>query len=432
MNSIHRIDRFERELPVALSDVAGAGRSDYLIDVLGRTARTRQRPPWASLERWLPMDLVTARAPVARIPWRSIAMVAILGLLLAALVAVYAGSQRRVPPPFGPAANGVIPYSADGDIFVGDPTTGETHVLVEGSDNDYGPSFSTDGTKVAFVRGVSASDEAIYVVDASGGDPHTIAPEPFQGLRYAQWLPGRDELLVAHDVDGTQRVEVLDAAGTAPPRTLLEGADLDWAFFRPPNGDEILFRGQVDGTWGLYRMSTDGSDIRLLAASEFSARNPGQPPDQDINFPAYSPDGSRIYFNRWTPEAQTIQAWVMNADGSDKHRFNGSGPACCWWEGEMMPSPDGKSVLMWRVPPEGTGPSRMTVYPVDGSGDGMVVGPIIAGTAHWSWAPDSSKILMNPNDTADGGQVLIDPATGDWEDVSWGANSEPDWQRLAP
>ena len=25
----------------------------------------------------------------------------------------------------------------------------------------------------------------------------------------------------------------------------------------------------------------------------------------------------------------------MNADGSDQHRFNASGPACGWWEGEI-------------------------------------------------------------------------------------------------
>ena len=136
-------DRFERELPSALTDVAGGGRSDYLTDILGRTARTRQRPAWASLERWLPMDLVIARTPVARIPWRTVAVVAALLILLVAVVALYAGSQRRVPLPFGPAANGVIPFDSNGDILVADPITGSSRVVLGGPDNDYGPTFST-------------------------------------------------------------------------------------------------------------------------------------------------------------------------------------------------------------------------------------------------------------------------------------------------
>jgi Tol biopolymer transport system component len=429
MNSVDRIDRFESELPVALRDVAGAGRSDYLTDVLGRTARTRQRPPWASLERWLPMDLVTPRAPVARIPWRSIGIVALLGLLLAALIAVYAGSQRRLPPPFGPAENGVIPYSYDGDILVVNPVTGQTETIVGGPEEDYAPTFSQDGTQIGFLRGVSAGVERIMVVDADGGEPHAIAAEPFR-LTYAQWVPGRNELIVGHQLGGSERLEIFGASGKEPSRLLLENAGVDWAYFRPPDADEILFRGQIDGTWGLYTMRPDGTGITLLAASEFTARNPGQPPDQDINFPAYSPDGSKIYYNHWS-EAEGIQAWVMNADGSDKHRFNTDGPAG-WWEGEMVPSPDGKWVLMWRVPPEGQGPGGLTIYPADGSGDGMPIGPDIVGTAHWSWAPDSTKVLMNYNDSAEGGQVLIDPVTGEWNAAPWGANTEPDWQRLAP
>ena len=49
------IDQFERHLPAALADLGESTTPDYLTDILGRTARTRQRPAWASLERWLPM-----------------------------------------------------------------------------------------------------------------------------------------------------------------------------------------------------------------------------------------------------------------------------------------------------------------------------------------------------------------------------------------
>jgi hypothetical protein len=71
------IDRFERQLPVALTDLADERTPDYLIDILGRTARSRQRPAWASPGRWFPtMPAITARPALAIV---ATVIVAILG-----------------------------------------------------------------------------------------------------------------------------------------------------------------------------------------------------------------------------------------------------------------------------------------------------------------------------------------------------------------
>ena len=57
------------------------------------------------------MDLATPRAATARVPWRTIGVLALVAILARrARRRVYAGSQRRVPAPFGPAANGLITY----------------------------------------------------------------------------------------------------------------------------------------------------------------------------------------------------------------------------------------------------------------------------------------------------------------------------------
>ena len=133
------IDTFERQLPVALTDLADPRTPDYLTDILGRTAVTRQRPAWASVERWLPMELVTARAPTTRMPWRRIGVFALLIVLLAAMVAAYVGSRPRLPAPYGRAANGLIAYDAEGDIYSMDPGTGQTAALVTGSTFDARP-----------------------------------------------------------------------------------------------------------------------------------------------------------------------------------------------------------------------------------------------------------------------------------------------------
>lgn len=422
-------DRFERELPDALLDVAGTRAPDYLADILGRTARNRQRPAWASLERWLPMELVSPRASTSRVPLRMIAVLAVVALLVVAGLVLLAGSQRpAVPAPFGPAGNGVIPYAADGDIHVGDPATGATRLLVGGPESDYEPTFSPDGTRIAFVR-EAPTGEDVYIVNHDGTGLRRVTPSPLGGLVSATWTPASDALVLGHDVDGRQLLQRFDALGSAPARTIAEGLDIDWFEYRPPVGAEVLFRGRVDGRYGLFLMNPDGTGIRPLVAG--LATPPGRFEDnQDLNFPAWSPDGSRIYFNKYVPAASTVQAWVMDPDGSNPRRFNASAIACCWWEGEMAPSPDGRWVLMWRVAPDGS-TGELTLYPADGSGEGRVIGPSLVGTARWTWSPDSTRILFNYNDAAEGDQLLIDPDTGQPIALPWTADTTPSWQRLA-
>src|SRR5437867_13063954 len=101
--------RFEADLPALLADLYLAGTPDYRDDLIQQTARVRQRPAWTFPERWLPVELVTTRVPLTRMPWRQIGVLALIAILLVAALAVYVGShQQRLPAPFGIAANGII------------------------------------------------------------------------------------------------------------------------------------------------------------------------------------------------------------------------------------------------------------------------------------------------------------------------------------
>ena len=88
-------DRIERRLPELIDELASAGVPDYFDDMLQQTAQARQRPAWSSLERWLPMGVIARPLPIRPIPWRLIAVAAILVLLVAATL-VYVGSRRVV------------------------------------------------------------------------------------------------------------------------------------------------------------------------------------------------------------------------------------------------------------------------------------------------------------------------------------------------
>jgi hypothetical protein len=119
------MDRFDQRVAGLIEDVAAPRYPDYFDDVLDVAVRRPQRPAWTFPERWLPMSAI-ARRPAfvpAFVPG-SVGLLLLLGLLIAAILAVAVGTQRRLPPPYGPAANGSLTYSEDGDIYGRNLVTG--------------------------------------------------------------------------------------------------------------------------------------------------------------------------------------------------------------------------------------------------------------------------------------------------------------------
>jgi virginiamycin B lyase len=123
-------DRIEPRITELMDELAPAQVPDYFDDLLRQTVRTRQRPAWLSIERWLPVGVIVRTDPIRRGPWRPIAIAALLVAAATALVLI-AGTGRRPPPsPFGPTSRAqvgapVAPrwFAADGQsLWVHEPT----------------------------------------------------------------------------------------------------------------------------------------------------------------------------------------------------------------------------------------------------------------------------------------------------------------------
>ena len=307
---------------------------------------------------------------------------------------LYAGSQqRRLPAPFGPAANGVIPYVSNGDLYVGDPITGDSRLLVGGPEDDALPQFSPDGTRVAFKRDVGTTSIRpidIYVVGADGSDAKPITPEPVWDSKSISWTPDGQSIAVVSQLDaGADKLDLYDAGGDGSVEMIASAGRMDSVAFRPPDGSEILFRGIVEGQLGFFAMDADGSNVHPLLLSKDPAS------DDFWGGAVYSADGSRIFYTRpyehETATGTCCSLWVMNADGSEPHEFIPNDGA---WEGQPVVSPDGSKVAFWHVGDT----AQVSVANADGTGPVIRTGPELPDTARWVWAPDSSKILMMPND----------------------------------
>ena len=198
-------DRIEPRLPELMAELAPASVPDYFDDMLRQTGRTRQRPAWASLERWLPMDVIARPAPFRAPALRPLLIVILIGLLVGAALALYAGSQQtRLPTPFGPARNGSMFFAdTEGVIYSFDPATGSQTAIVDGPDPYFGPTPSRNGQRLAFHSGVSVGQ--ILVADVDGSNVHAV-DGTYTDFQEMDWSPDDRQLAIVSTVDGVRSV----------------------------------------------------------------------------------------------------------------------------------------------------------------------------------------------------------------------------------
>ena len=418
-------DRFEQNLPEFMDRLASAQVPDYFDDMLQRTARTRQRPAWSSLERWLPMGVLARPALVPSLPWRPIGIVALLLILVVVGAFVLAGSQRRLPPPFGLARNGAILYSTtDGDIFSVDPATGAASAIVAGPTRDFAPQISRDGTQFLFIRDVSGTTKALVVANIDGSGMRTLAEGTYASELDSSpfdWSPNGTRIAVTALHGGSRGLTILATDGSAPTTFDLgmEVFDVTWR----PGSDELLFRGKkpesAETTYGLYRVRSDGSGLQPIL------------PVNTLEFgwqtPVVSHDGRLAAFARWGGPPEGINIVDIDAGTARVLTFPGRevGPD----QYQPLFSPDGTHIAFVRYRDR---EYQLNVVQLDG-GAAVPVGPVLPESApgpFFNFSPDGAVVLATY--TADGSSWILDPGAGADQQVTWPGTEFQSWQRLAP
>lgn len=431
MTTIDRFDPFERRISEAIDEIAAARRPDYLDDIFQLTARTSQRPRWSFLERWLPMDTALSRPMLGRrLPLRPLIVLALLTALVAGSLAVYFGSQKRLPLPYGPAANGQLIYGFDGDIYARDSLTAEPRLLLRADGNQSGIVVSPDGQLVAYDHFVAGqADPYEWVVNVDGSNPRQILDRPYTFDSF-EWAPDSRSIAIVTRPTGTPELWVAPADGSGAtqvqPKDLLPWSGT-WDPLRP---GVLLVRAQTRATtrMDLYYVTTRGEILQAFGRKPLGLNGP----PFELSGAAFSPDGQTIAYNSIEAEefpVNRFRAHLINRDGTNDRvipapfdsNFSQAWPAF---------SPDGKWVLLstWRT--EGTTVQhRLAIAPADGSGAAKLIGPVLDDENQLkSWSPDGSRIVLCACSAQE--VYTVDPISGDFERLPWRADA-PSWQRLA-
>jgi hypothetical protein len=374
--STRRAD-FERLVVAWLDEAVGAGAPDYLDETLAHIDHVSQRPAWLSPWRWLPMRTLTlTRIEVPRL----VPYVVTLGLLvlLAIAIALAAGSQRRLPPPFGIAATGSFVYDSAGDLHLA-ASDGSVRSLTATPDlREFGGVWSRDGTRIAFAAVASRSgDASLWVMDADGSGARLVSGElrleSSLSLPPASWSPDGRRLVFAAD----ERLYVVDATGdnlaplgdgsvlAAEPAWSPRGDLIAFIGHEGPTADDAVYMIRVDDGATTRASSTRGGIFALL--------------------PQWAPDGLRITYHGGANNEDVFVATLEGAAWTERALVTGA-TIDSWptW------SNDGGHISFVRS--TSTDHGSVVVVNADGSG----LRELESGTIGWAphcWTPDDRSII---------------------------------------
>jgi TolB protein len=203
-------------------------------------------------------------------------------------------------------------------IYLADILSGRKSPVVTSGSLNTSPTFSPDGRRLAFARGLGANIE-IFTCRRDGSEMRQLTSSPGIDTNPA-WSPNGNEIAFTSSRSGSPQIYVVDAEGTNLRRVTFEGDYNDGASWSP-DGTRIAYATRAQQN----RFDLALVDLVTLATQRLTDGGGSN------ETPVFSPDGRRIAFS--STRAGGVQIFVMEARygaPAEQLTFEGANRAPDW------------------------------------------------------------------------------------------------------
>ncbi|MFL6466962.1 MAG: winged helix-turn-helix domain-containing protein [Pyrinomonadaceae bacterium] len=265
------------------------------------------------------------------------------------------------------------------DIYIYTFETSKIDHVVTDSSFDADPSFSPDGSKIAFISGRDGNAE-IYIENVDGSDIRRLTNHPARDAFPTFSPDGTQIVFNSNREDENLDVYIMNVDGTDVRRLTNWPSDEEafpgcWS----PDGTQIFFASTHSGKENVYIMEVEPFPTTAVVPNT----------NDDMHFPSYSPDGSKIVF-QIANEDKTGEIHVFDVRTKQTSTVTKTQTT----DGYPKFSPDGSTILFQE---RLSGSSEICLIRADGSGGIQDITNNPARDVKPAWSPDGSKIVFSSN-----------------------------------
>jgi Tol biopolymer transport system component/DNA-binding winged helix-turn-helix (wHTH) protein len=166
---------------------------------------------------------------------------------------------------------------------------------------------SPDGKSIAYWSPDKNGGLNVWTQSVDGGPPRRITSDP-EAVNFPAWSPDGRWLAVEIKRGEVTHVGVVSKDG-GPIERLTNRSGQSWPHSWAPDGDQIAFAGEANGVWNVWTVSRRTRQTRQLTHFDSASGY--------VRYPAWSPRGNRIVFERQITEASIWTAGLAESSQPD-------------------------------------------------------------------------------------------------------------------